>query len=32
MICELVVYNAESAMKAQEGGADRIEVQSGGLA
>lgn len=26
MICELVVYNAESAMKAQEGGADRIEL------
>lgn len=26
MICELVVYNIESALKAQEGGADRIEL------
>lgn len=26
MICELVVYNIESAFKAQEGGADRIEL------
>lgn len=26
MICEVVVYNIESALKAQEGGADRIEL------
>ena len=26
MICEVVVYNIESAMKAEEGGADRIEL------
>lgn len=26
MICEVVVYNFESAMRAQEGGADRIEL------
>jgi copper homeostasis protein len=26
MICEVVVYNMESALKAQEGGADRIEL------
>ena len=26
MICEVVVYNFESALKAQEGGADRIEL------
>lgn len=26
MICEVVVYNIESAMRAQEGGADRIEL------
>jgi copper homeostasis protein len=26
MICEVVVYNIESAFKAQEGGADRIEL------
>ncbi len=26
MICEVVVYNIESALKAQEGGADRLEL------
>ena len=26
MICEVVVYNIESALRAQEGGADRIEL------
>ncbi len=26
MICEIVIYNIESALKAQEGGADRIEL------
>jgi len=26
MVCEVVVYNLESALKAQEGGADRIEL------
>ena len=26
MVCEVVVYNIESAMKAEEGGADRIEL------